>query len=412
MNILFLTDNFPPEVNAPASRTFEHCREWVRAGHEVTVVTCAPNFPQGRVYAGYRNRLRHSEWMAGIRVVRVWTYIAANKGFLKRILDYASFAATGFLAGLLKQPDVVVTTSPQFFTNFAGYGLSRVKRKPWTFELRDLWPDSIRTVGAMENDRILSVLQRAEIFFYRKADRIVALTPAFKENLVGRGIEAGKIAVVPNGVDRGLFHPRPRQGAVREGLGLPEKFVIGYIGTHGMAHSLDFVVSAIACLEDPDIHFLFIGDGAEKERVVRLARSKGVRQATFLDPVPKQKVPDYLSACDAALVPLKKSETFKTVLPSKIFEAAALERPILLGVEGQAKTLVEQYGAGVCFEPENKKDFLNKVAELKENSALYQQLQVGCRNLARDFERKALAMKMLKVIREVVLPISAQSRFG
>ena len=401
MRILFITDNFPPEVNAPASRTIEHCREWVKAGHQVTVITCAPNFPQGKVYEGYRNRLLWTEYMGGIRVVRVWTYVAANKGFIKRILDYASFAVTGFMAGVFKEADVVITTSPQFFTNFAGYAFSKVRRKPWIFELRDLWPDSIRTVGAMENSRVLDALQKAEIFFYHKADKVIALTPAFKDNLVERGIPAEKIVVVPNGVDSKVFYPRAKDRGILESLGLENKFIVGYIGTHGMAHSLDFIVSAIGHLKASQIHFLFIGDGAEKEKVVALVREKGIRNTTFLDPVPKDKVPDYLGACDAALVPLKKSDTFKTVLPSKIFEAAALQKPILLGVEGQAKALVDLYGAGVCFEPENRIDFLNKVQLLKKDSALYKKLQEGCGKLAGDYERKRLAREMLGVIEEV-----------
>ena len=140
MRILFLSDNFPPEVNAPASRTFDHCREWVKAGAEVTVVTCAPNFPQGKVYPGYKNKLWQTEMMDGIRVIRVWTYMVPNKGFIKRTLDYISFSVTGFLAALFVKTDVIVATSPQFFTALAGRTLSWWKRKPWVMEVRDLWP--------------------------------------------------------------------------------------------------------------------------------------------------------------------------------------------------------------------------------------------------------------------------------
>ena len=401
MKILFFSDNFPPEVNAPASRTIEHCREWLKAGNEVTVITCAPNFPQGRLYDGYRNRPLSTEYMDGIRVVRVWSYITSNKGFLKRILDYASFALTGFLAGISRDADVVITTSPQFFTNFAGYGVSALRLKPWIFELRDLWPDSIQTVGAMENNGALEILRKAESFFYRKAQKIVALTPAFKENLVQRGVQQDKIVVIPNGVDPRIFYPRRKDEGLLKSLDLQGKFVFGYIGTHGMAHGLDFVVSSLAHLSDPDIHFLFIGDGAEKQRVVTLARNIGLRNATFLPPVPKEKVSDYLNICDAALVPLIKSDTFKTVLPSKIFEAAALQKPILLGVEGQAKALVNAYGAGICFEPENQSDFLEKARTLKENAPLCRTFMNGCARLAGDYERKKLAEQMLEVISEV-----------
>lgn len=165
MNILFLSDNFPPEVNAPATRTYEHCREWVRMGVQVTVVTCAPNYPAGKVFPGYRNRLRAVETVDGIRVVRLWSYITANEGILKRTLDYLSFAGTSLLGSLLEEADVIVATSPQFFTALSGFGLSLFKRKPWIFELRDLWPESIKTVGAMRDGSALHLLKRLDFFY-------------------------------------------------------------------------------------------------------------------------------------------------------------------------------------------------------------------------------------------------------
>jgi glycosyltransferase involved in cell wall biosynthesis len=398
MKILFLSDNFPPEVNAPASRTFEHCREWVQAGHQVTVITSAPNFPQGRLYPGYRNRLWSREIVDGIRVVRVWTYISANQGFAKRILDHSSFAVTAFWAGLFFSSDVILTTSPQFFTNFAGMGLSRLKGKPWIFELRDLWPDSIRTVGALRNTAILNLLEKIEISFYRRSRKVIALTPAFKRNLVMRGISAEKIEVVPNGVDSHKFHPQTKDRSLIEALGLQGKFVIGYIGTHGMAHGLDFIVSSLKEIKDRNIHFIFIGDGAEKGHVLALAKKLRLTNVKFLDPIPKDEVPRYLGICDVALVPLIKAETFKTVIPSKIFEASAMQRPILLGVDGQAKEIIDAHGAGICFEPENRRDFLSKVHRLHTDTELYKRLQIGCDRLASAYERRNLANEMLRTL--------------
>ena len=201
MRILFLSDNFPPEVNAPASRTFEHCREWVKAGHQVTVITCNPNFPQGKLFAGHTNRLMpRRDTVEGIEVVRVWSYITANEGFAKRVLDYLSFAFTAFLAGLRERPDVIVATSPQFFTTLAGAALSMVKNRPWIFEVRDLWPESIAAVGAMKTGALLRWLEKLELALYRHADRVVVVTDAFKRNLAGRGIDPAKIGVVTNGV--------------------------------------------------------------------------------------------------------------------------------------------------------------------------------------------------------------------
>lgn len=403
MHILYITDNFPPETNAPATRTYEHCREWVKAGASVTVITCAPNFPQGKVYSGYRNKLYQEETIDGIRVLRVWTYITANEGFAKRILDYLSFAFSAFLAGIFQKTDIIIATSPQFFTTWSALALSTIKRKPWIFELRDLWPESIRTVGAMEESRILDVFEKIELFLYRKSSAIVAVTDAFKKNLITRGINPEKIHVVTNGANLDLYKEKPRNEELLARHGLAGKFIVGYIGTHGMAHSLEFIINSLDKVTDNDIHFLFIGGGAKKADVVQLAQAKKLTNVTFLDPIPKDLVPEYMSITDVALVPLLKSDTFKTVIPSKIFEASAMRKPILLGVEGQAQEIVQGYKAGICFEPENETDFLEKLNQLKNDLKLYASLQEGCTRLALDYDRKRLATKMLSILEDTVL---------
>src|SRR5262249_41201888 len=267
MHILFLTDNFPPEVNAPASRTFEHCREWVQAGREVTVITCVPNFPKGIIYQGYRNRLWQTELMAGIRVVRVWSYITANEGFALRILDYISFTVPAVVAvHFIKKVDLVIGTSPHFFPACAAYAVSRMKRVPFVFELRDLWPESIKAVGAIRDGFMLQLLERMELFLYRKAACIVVLTSAFKAILAARGINPAKIKVVTNGVDTDRFKPQTKDRELMARYGLEGKFVVGYIGTHGLAHGLSTVLAAAAQIRNQpggDVYrFLFLGDGA------------------------------------------------------------------------------------------------------------------------------------------------------
>lgn len=401
MKILFITDNFPPEVNAPASRTYEHAVRWVRKGAQVTVITCAPNFPQGRVYPGYKNRLLSTETIDGIRVVRVWSYITANEGFVKRSLDYLSFAAAALIGGLFEKADVIVATSPQFFTTFTGAALSWIKRRPWIFELRDLWPESIVAVGAARSPALIRMLERIELFLYRNAARVVAVTPAFRQNLVRRGIAHDKIEVVTNGADLSMWQSRPKDEALREQLGLGGKFVVGYIGTHGMAHALDFVVRCAAATTDPRVHFLFVGDGAQKAAVVELATALNLRNVTFLDPVPKNEVPRYLASTDVALVPLRRSDTFKTVIPSKIFEAAAMRVPILLGVEGQAEEIIRTHRAGECFVPEDIEDFADKLARLANDKAFYDACQEGCASLAAAYDRDMLAGEMLRIVSEV-----------
>ncbi len=401
MKILFITDNFPPEVNAPATRTIEHCKEWVKEGAEVTVLTCTPNFPHGKVYEGYKNRFYQTEEVDGISVIRVWSYITSNSGLLKRVLDYTSFAFMAFLVGVFKKYDIIIATSPQFFTTWAAWGISKIRRKPWVFELRDIWPESIKTVNAMEEGRVVDFLEKIELGLYNDSDKVIAVTDAFKQNLIDRGIDEDKIEVVTNGANMELFSPRQKDTVLLEQLGLKDKFVIGYLGTHGMAHSLDFIVCSIAKIEDQDIHFLFVGDGAMKEPIVKLAAELSLSNITFIDPVPKDDMPIYLSVIDASLAPLKRSDNFKTVIPSKIFEASAMGKPTLLGVEGQAQKIIEHYSAGLCFKPEDEKDFIEKVLILKNDKAIYEKFQTGCDTLAHDFDRKKLASEMLEILRKI-----------
>lgn len=401
MRIFFITDNFPPEVNAPATRTFEHIKEWQKDKNvSVTVITCVPNFPHGNVYDGYKNKLYQKEYINGIEVIRVWSYITSNSGFIKRVLDYISFAIVAFLVGLFKKYDVIVATSPQFFTTWAAWGLSKIKRKPWIFELRDLWPESIKTVGAMKQGKAIEILEKIELGLYKNCNKVVAVTDAFKNNLISRGIDGNKIEVVTNGSNMELFSLKEKNVELLISLGLENKFIVGYIGTHGLAHSLDFIVKSIAKINDESIHFLFIGDGAMKKTVVKIASDLKLQNITFLESIKKEDVPKYLSICDVSLAPLKKEENFKTVIPSKIFEASAMQKPTLLGVEGQAQEIIEKYGAGVCFEPENEKDFLDKLNELRKES-IYKSCQNGCEKLAIDYDRKILAGKMLKIIKSV-----------
>ena len=401
MKILFITDNFPPEVNAPATRTYEHAKEWVKNNNvEVTILTCVPNFPHGKVYDGYKNKFYQVEYKDGIKIIRVWSYITSNSGFIKRVLDYISFALSAFVVGLFQKTDIIVATSPQFFTTWAGWGLSKVKRKPWIFELRDLWPESIKTVGAMKQGRVIEILEKIELALYKDANKVIAVTDAFKINLINRGIEKDKIEVITNGANVELFKPREKDIELLKELNLEGKFIVGYIGTHGMAHSLDFIVNSLAKIKDESIHFLFIGDGAMKQTIVELAKKLQLKNVTFLNPISKEEVPKYLSVCDISLAPLKKEDNFKTVIPSKIFEASAMLKPTLLGVEGQAQEIVEKYNAGLCFEPENERDFLEKLIKIKNDKSLYKQLQNGCKQLAIEYDRKILANQMFHLFLE------------
>lgn len=396
MKILFLTDNFPPEVNAPATRTFEHCREWVKAGHDVTVITCFPNYPQGKVYPGYKNSLCKTEYMDGIKVVRVWSYMTANKGFIKRIIDFISFSVTSFFAGLFRECDIIVATSPQFFTALSGRTLGFFKRKPWIMEVRDLWPDSIKAVGAMKESVVLNYFSKEEKWCYSSAKKIVVVTNSFKREIAKKGIPEDKIFVIKNGANTELFQPREKSQELLRKLGLEGKRVLGYVGTLGMAHKIDFLID---CVKDLDDYALMIlGNGAEKENIQQKIENEGIKNVVLLDSVSKNEVAEYIALQDAALVNLRKSSLFTTVIPSKIFETASMRIPILLGVDGEAREMVEEFGAGLFYEPENREDFLEKLNTLFSSPEVYKSCCEGGEKLAAAYDRKRLAAEMLEII--------------
>jgi glycosyltransferase involved in cell wall biosynthesis len=404
MHILFLSDNFPPESNAPATRLYEHATRWVRAGHAVTVITCAPNFPEGRLFPGYRNAWRQVEWMDGIRVVRVKTYITANEGFLKRTLDYLSFMLMATLMSVFeRRPDVVVATSPQFFCALAGWMVSLLKWRPFVFELRDLWPASIVAVGAMRKSLTIRLLERLELFLYRRAAAIVAVTEAFRQDLIERGIPADKIHVVINGVDLERYQPRERDTALARGFGLEGKFVAGYIGTHGMAHALPKVLDAAERLrERDDIAFFFAGSGAERGLVEKIVAERDLRNVRLIPRQPKEAMPALWSLCDLAIVPLRNTPVFATVIPSKIFESMGMGVPILMSLpEGEATRIVRATGSGVCVPPEDPQAMAEAVVHLADAPEQMQALRRQARAAAPRFSRETLAAQMLAMLQEV-----------
>ncbi|WPR77819.1 glycosyltransferase family 4 protein [Algoriphagus sp. NG3] len=400
MRILFLTDNFPPEVNAPANRTYEHCREWVKQGVEVTVITGVPNFPKGKVYPGYKNKLFQKEVVDGIIVIRVWTYITANKGFFRRLLDYMSFGLASFWAGLFVKTDIIIATSPQFFTAVSGSVLAFFRRKKWVMEVRDLWPESIVAVGAMKKNWLIRLFEKWEIALYRSAYHIIVVTDTFKTRISDRGISMDKISVFKNGVDLQLFTPGEKPADLLDKYDLKGKFIFGYIGTHGMAHGLDFILKCAIELQQTqkDSFFLFLGDGAEKQNLIAQAEGLELKNVLFLDSKPKAEAIAHLKLVDVALVNLRKSTTFQTVIPSKMFEAAALRKPILLGLQGESQELIENFGAGISFLPEDRVDFLRKIKTLKENKEIYRACELGGENLAKEFDRSIIAKKMLDTL--------------
>src|SRR5262245_1880996 len=408
MRILFFTHYCPPEVNAPANRTFEHGRAWVNAGHEVHVVTCVPSHPLGRPFAGFRRSWYSHDVADGIHVHRVWTCLAPNRAVCRRIVNYLSYMPTAvWRAWRLGRFDVAVGTSPQFFCAVATWLYARIRPTPWVFELRDLWPESIPAVGAMKRSFALRLLERLELRMYRDATAIVCLTKAFIRTLQARGIDGEKLHWIPNGVEPSFWEAADRE-ASRAELGVRDDDVLAsYVGTTGMAHSLGTLVTAaeLLRLSVPELRILIVGDGAELAVLRDVALRQGLSNVMFTGLVPHEKVPGILAASDMALVTLKPCEVFKTVLPSKMFEAMAAARPIVLAVEGEAQAVLEHAGAGIAVQPGDAAAMATAIARLASDRHESARMgQAGATFVAREFSRPLWATRYLSLLSQ--LPIA------
>ena len=370
----------------------------------MTVVTSAPNHPRGKVYPGYRNRLYQTERLDGVRVVRVWTLLAANEGFVRRILNYVSYLVSVIVVlPFLPRADVIVSTSPQFFCGLAGLFARLVKRAPWVLEIRDLWPESIVAVGAMRKGLVIRSLEWLEGFAYRQADAIVSVTRSFAPHIAERCGNPGKIAVLINGADLGAYTRSDNGAFVRRTLGLEGKFVGAYVGTHGMAHGLSTILDAAELLKsDPRFAFLMVGDGADRERLQAERVARGLDNVVILGQRPKAEMPGLWSATDASLILLKRSDTFKKVLPSKMAEAMAMQCPIILGVEGEAREVLEDAKAGIAITPEDARQLAEAMLKLADGPALAESYgKAGREFAAMYFDRARVAARYLELLRDV-----------
>jgi glycosyltransferase involved in cell wall biosynthesis len=404
MHILFLTDNFPPEGNAPATRTYEHAREWVKLGHKVTIITGAPNFPEGKVFDGFSNSWYSKSILDGIEVRRVKTYITANEGFAKRILDFMSFMVASFFAGLfVKKPDVIVGTSPQFFTAISAWALSAVRFKPFVFELRDIWPASITAVGAMGRSLPIRILEKIEMFLYRRADKIISVTHSFKSELIERGVDGTKIDVVLNGVDLSKYElALHKDETFAKQYDLTDKFVVGYVGTHGLAHSLDKIVEAAELLTDlKDVRILFAGGGAAKADVEKLVKDKQLSNVVLIPRQQKELMPQLWSLCDISLISLKDTDLFKTVIPSKIFESMGMGLPMVMTSPiGEATNILERSCSGVIVNPESPNEVAGVIRELYNDRNRLEKIAINSSKAAKEYDRKQLAELMLDKLKQ------------
>jgi glycosyltransferase involved in cell wall biosynthesis len=412
VKILYVSQYFPPEMGAPAARGVELSRHWARMGHDVTVLTGFPNHPTGAVSEEWRSRLRrlhYTETVDGVLVVRTWLWPLPNRKAHERIRNYASFCVSAAVSGLaLHKPDVVIATSPQLLCALSGWWLAWWKRVPFVFEVRDLWPESLAAVGAGTEGTLLHrTLGAIAGFLYRRADRIVVVSPAFKDHLIRHwDVPAAKISIVENGVETDLFRLDPAAIEVRKQLQLEDRFLICYIGTMGNAHGLETLIAAAEELQTAltNAMFLLIGEGAEKERIVELAAARGLTNIRFLGQQPREQIPAYVSAADLCLVMLKKTELFKTVIPTKLLEYMACERPVIVAVDGQARQIVEEAGAGVFVEPEDSKALAKAILDLAEAREHRRQMGASGRQyIVNRFSREKTAQDYIAVLESLGL---------
>lgn len=408
MKILFLTHYYTPEGNAPATRVNALAERWVKMGHEVTVMTCAPNVPDGVVYEGYCNKWTAQEEINGVKVIRIWTYIAANKKTIRRILNYVSYMFSAFFHGLfLPKPDVMIATSPQFFCGWAGVLLHWFRRFPFVLEIRDIWPESIASVDANLPSFSLRFVCWMEKVMYRTADFIVTVGEGYKKKLIEeRNVPEEKLAIIMNGVDIQHFYPRPKNEQLLSPYGINGKFICSYIGTIGMACGLKTVLNAADKLKkqgDDTICFLLVGDGAVREELEKEAKERKLDNVVFTGRRPKKEMPDWVASSDVNLVHLKKADLFATVMPSKIFESAGCARPIIIGVEGFAKDFVEKAEAGIAMEPENENDLIDVLQKMKSDPDLCRDLgENAYKNICSKYNRDQQAKDYLDILKSVI----------
>lgn len=413
MKILYVSQYFPPEMGAPAARAAELSRHWSTAGHEVSILTGFPNHPTGVVPPEWRSRfhrITYQEKVGRVDVYRTWLWPLPNRKAHERMRNYASFCISAGLRGLaLSRPDVIIATSPQLLVGLAGWWLAFCRQIPFVFEVRDLWPESLTAVGvANEGSLLHRTLAEIARFLYAHADRIVVVSPAFKQRLIEDWrVSAHKIFVVENGVETEVFAPSSDSATseLRKRLNAENKFLASYIGTMGNAHGLETLLDAAAQLQlqNADVLLLLIGEGADKDRIKALAQSRELKNVHFLDQQPREKIPFLISASDACLVLLKKTDVFKTVIPTKLLEFMSCARPVILGVDGQARQIVEEADAGIVIEPENAEALAAAIRQLHAHRELGRRMGLkGREYIAKNLSRASTAERYIKVLDDLV----------
>jgi len=358
MRVLFITPYFPPELGAAQTRIYELALRLQNKGHQVAVLTTFPNYPSGIVAREWRGHFFRKNVEHSMTIYRVWSYATPNRGFLKRILSQFSFALFSALTGILiPRFDVMVIESPPLFDGFAGVFLNAIKGTPYLFTVSDLWPESAVQMGMLRNPFLIWLSKRIESLFYRRAAAVLALTAGIQQKIEAQGIAASKVILFRNSVDCEFFRPGVGVHVLRRELGIgAQDFLVMYAGTFGLAHNLAKVLETAALFQasgNKRVRFVLAGDGAESDALKSKAAELKLGNVIFLDPLPKSRMPELLNSSDVVLVPLRNLEIFRGALPTKMFEAMACGKPVILGLARGAEQLIRHAAAGHCIAPEN-----------------------------------------------------------
>lgn len=407
MKINLVCQYYPPEIGAPQARLSEMAMEWVKQGHKVTVLTGFPNHPTGIIPPEYKGKIFMEEYVNDIKIWRHWLYATPNEGFFKKTVAHISFMITIILLSLFrgKRPDILIVSSPNFFSVISAYIMSRIRHVPYIFEVRDLWPGIFIELGVLKNRYLIKLLESIEIFLYRRAAGVVPVTQGFADNITRRGIPSEKIEVITNGVDLDTYTPNIINYSLRKELNLPlDAFILLYIGAHGISHGLQSVIEAAYLLRhDVGIHFLFVGEGADKAKLISLAQKKQLENVTFMKGQPRERVILFYQLADACIVPLRNVHGLSTFIPSKMFEIMACGKPIIAPLHGEAAEILIRSESAEVIPPEDPIALARAIEILRDNPERCRYMGIAGRKFVeKNYDRKLLARRYLVVISRIV----------
>lgn len=376
MRIIFISQYFAPEIGAASERISGLACNLSKLGHKVTVITGFPNYPLGEIYPGYTKKLFSLENNNGVKVIRVWLFTTGNTGATARLLNYLSFMFSSIIAGLWSgSVDCTIATSGPLFTALAGYIISTIKKAPFIFDVRDIWPERIYAGTNMKRDTLIKTLEKIEIFLYKKAARIIAVTNGIKNNIISKNISEGKVTVITNGVDMEIFSPQPRNKTLSEKLGIGEStFTVIYVGTLGLLQDLNLMVTCAERLKDyKNILFLIIGGGAKRDKFIDMVKRIGLTNVKILPPIPQRELCNYINLSDIGINANTDHPHNSMAIPVKIFPYMACAKPIILANRGEIAHLVKKYNVGLCVPPGDIEAFTNAILEFYHKRELCKQ---------------------------------------